>query len=192
MAGELLCNPPASNSNSNSNKPGYGVGAPRRPVVDIGWEPCSGGKVPDHAIAGGYEADGRKLYVARVFHGGGEHPGKAAAHLGGCLIGYGGKEMLFTSYEVLVADEECLEWLPAGKRQHAGAIVGGREAERGRSAQGDRLGGEPLFISRTEYEGSLVLGKSAAHIVNGGISFAYAGVEILRPNHEVLCFRKSW
>ncbi|KAH6564986.1 hypothetical protein BASA60_010069 [Batrachochytrium salamandrivorans] len=161
---------------------GYGSGAPKPPKVDIGWEPSTGGIVPENAVLGGQEKDGKKLFIARVFHNGGEHPGKVGSHLSGCSIGFGGKEITISQCEVLVADDEHLEWIAVRNnniafRDEYAPIVGGREA-----------GGEELFIGRCYRDAHWVPGKVGDHL--GGISYSFGGSEHTSKDYEVLCYHK--
>lgn len=56
--------------------------------------------IPNNAIEGGRE-NGHPLYISRVYYKGGLHVGKASPRLGGCVIGWGGKEHNdFDKYEV--------------------------------------------------------------------------------------------
>ncbi|KAK6617621.1 hypothetical protein RUM44_005209 [Polyplax serrata] len=66
------------------------------------WEACEGGLVPYNAVVGGYTSENEKLYIGRVFHDGTLTPGKIQPSREGCLIPYGGEELLFSSYEVLI------------------------------------------------------------------------------------------
>jgi len=52
-------------------------------------------------VEGGYENDGTPLYVARAYHNGAKHPGKASTKLDGAFIPYGGKEKKVKEYEIL-------------------------------------------------------------------------------------------
>lgn len=71
-------------------------------VVELDWLKTDG-KIPDHAIQAGDEK-GKPLYVGRAHHANGTHPGKVfkAVSKSICNIGYGGKEITFKTYEVLV------------------------------------------------------------------------------------------
>src|SRR5262245_30328918 len=66
------------------------------------WMSASGGQIPDAAVAYGREADGRDQFVCRGAYHGGTHIGKIASGFGGCNIGYGGREITLTDYEVLL------------------------------------------------------------------------------------------
>ncbi len=50
-------------------------------------------------IVGGYNDDGAQLLICRAYHKGGQHPGKL--YRGNCNFGYGGKEIVSSSYELL-------------------------------------------------------------------------------------------
>ncbi|KAJ1341995.1 hypothetical protein BSLG_003400 [Batrachochytrium salamandrivorans] len=129
---------------------GYGSGAPKPPKVDIGWEPSTGGIVPENAVLGGQEKDGKEITISQC--------------------------------EVLVADDEHLEWIAVRNnniafRDEYAPIVGGREA-----------GGEELFIGRCYRDAHWVPGKVGDHL--GGISYSFGGSEHTSKDYEVLCYHK--
>ena len=71
-------------------------------IVELDWIKTDG-SLPAHAIQAGKE-NGKPLYIGRAFHKGGTHPGKVFK-VGDnyiCNIGYGGKEITYTTFEVLV------------------------------------------------------------------------------------------
>ncbi|TPX44188.1 hypothetical protein SeLEV6574_g04636 [Synchytrium endobioticum] len=59
-------------------------------------------------VVGGYEVDGRELYVAQCWHedarGKSLHPGKFGSHMAGGFYAYGGKEMISYSFNILAFD----------------------------------------------------------------------------------------
>jgi hypothetical protein len=59
-------------------------------------------------VVGGYEPDGRELYIAQCFnddyHGRSIHPGKFGIHTSAGLYAYGGKEKHASSFDILVFD----------------------------------------------------------------------------------------
>ena len=67
------------------------------------WIAGSGGQIPDGAVVCGREANGDPLFVARANLNGGLHPGKIRFAFGAALIGFGGKEVPVTDYEVLTS-----------------------------------------------------------------------------------------
>ncbi|EGF80711.1 hypothetical protein BATDEDRAFT_24543 [Batrachochytrium dendrobatidis JAM81] len=151
-------------ASSFQRQTGYGANAPQPPVVDIGWEPR------------------RKLFISRVFYNGGEHPGKMGQHLGGCSIGYAGKEVTLSNCEVLVADDQHLEWVAVrnANTQFSDAyapIIGGREPD-----------GKELYIGRFRRDGLWVPGKVGDHL--GGISYSFGGSEYHAKDFEILCYHQ--
>ncbi|KAJ8959782.1 hypothetical protein NQ314_006212 [Rhamnusium bicolor] len=66
------------------------------------WLACSGGNIPPNALAAGQTEDGEPLYVGRVVHDGALTTGKVQQSHGVCYISYGGKELSFPEYEILV------------------------------------------------------------------------------------------
>jgi len=73
-------------------------------LVESGiWIPGSNGQIPDGAVVCGSEANGDPLFVARASLNGGLHPGKIRFAFGAALIGFGGKEVPVSNYEVLAS-----------------------------------------------------------------------------------------
>jgi len=68
----------------------------------VSWVPSSGGSVPDNAIPGGLSEDGQTLYIGRAPHEGTMTSGKIHPSHGNLYISYGGAEIGFPDYEVLV------------------------------------------------------------------------------------------
>jgi hypothetical protein len=66
------------------------------------WQTASEGHVPEEALTVGMTKEGEKLYVGRVFHDGTLTPGKVHCSHGVCYIPYGGEEIPFKEYEVLI------------------------------------------------------------------------------------------
>lgn len=73
------------------------------------WTKVVGRGLPSNAIQGGFEADGRPLFIARANYEGSLIVGKAATHLGGCLIPYGGQEVYAETYEVLTGEKGAIQ-----------------------------------------------------------------------------------
>lgn len=121
--------------------------------------------IPNNAIEGGRE-NGHPRYIGRVYYKSGLHIGKVATQLGGCVIGWGGKEHNdFDKYEVsydssrvlltdaddwsrkltiylsgfiqvLVGDKHSVKWV--NHAEHAGNIQvqGWQPVEGGKEADG--------------------------------------------------------
>ncbi len=70
---------------------------PRGPAIQ--WVAAANGSIPGGALVGGQEP-GRQLYICRAQYAGGVHPGKVVGR--NCNIGYGGSEVLLSTYEVMV------------------------------------------------------------------------------------------
>lgn len=68
------------------------------------WVPTSGGNIPPQAMPAGESEDGEPLFVGRVNHAGTITPGKVHPSHGFCYIPYGGQEMAFADYEILVSN----------------------------------------------------------------------------------------
>lgn len=66
------------------------------------WMACSGGNIPSNAVAAGQSEDGEPLFVGRVNHEGTLTVGKVQASHGVIYIPYGGQELGFPDYEILV------------------------------------------------------------------------------------------
>ncbi|CAH1179598.1 unnamed protein product [Phaedon cochleariae] len=66
------------------------------------WIACSGGNIPPNALTAGQSEDGEPLYVGRVVHDGALTVGKVQPGHGVCYIPYGGQELSFPDYEILV------------------------------------------------------------------------------------------
>jgi hypothetical protein len=60
------------------------------------------GNIPGNAVEGGYEADGRKLYICRVTQDGWLSAGKFRPGFRGCNIGDGGSEVSLNPFDLLV------------------------------------------------------------------------------------------
>jgi len=68
----------------------------------VSWTPERDGRVPPEAIVIGQTAEGENLYMGRTMHDGTLTPGKIQPSHGCLYIPYGGEELKFFEYEVLV------------------------------------------------------------------------------------------
>ncbi|XP_046753362.1 uncharacterized protein LOC124416394 isoform X1 [Diprion similis] len=66
------------------------------------WVPTSGGNVPPNALPAGESEDGEPLFVGRVSHEGTLTIGKVQASHGVLYIPFGGAEVAFPDYEILL------------------------------------------------------------------------------------------
>ncbi|CAL7949665.1 unnamed protein product [Xylocopa violacea] len=69
---------------------------------DPAWVPTSENNIPSNAIPGGESEDGEALYVGRVHHEDAITIGKVQPSHSVCYIAYGGKEIAFPEYEIMV------------------------------------------------------------------------------------------
>lgn len=143
----------------------------------INWIPLSlGQSLPYNAITGGGELDrdsnGAPLNVCRAGYNGDWHPGKLLD--GECRIGYRGREIIFSTYEVAVGGGS---WRKANAN-YAGALIGGRE------------NGRALYVCRAdlrEFRGSETInyGQYLGKVVDGRCHFAYGTKELSLRNFDV-------
>jgi hypothetical protein len=75
----------------------YMIVAKKKPC----WVRCSGGEVPDGALSGGSNHQG-KVYVARVEHNRALIPGKFIPSYNSCYASSNGKEILKRQFEVRI------------------------------------------------------------------------------------------
>ncbi|XP_044017852.1 natterin-3-like [Aphidius gifuensis] len=66
------------------------------------WVSARDGHVPSEAVKGGQASNGETLYVGRTIHCGVPCVGKVHPSHGSLFIPYGGKEVRYREYEVLV------------------------------------------------------------------------------------------
>ncbi len=137
-------------------------------TAQAGWVSASNGTVPAGALESGNEANGATLYACRAQHNGGMHPGKVRSAFRACNIGWGGKEIAISNYQVYVI------WQQAQNGQvPAGAVAGGQEAN-----------GEKLYICRGNYQGGIHSGKVRGAF--GGCNISWGGKEVKINPYQVL------
>ena len=151
---------------------------------NVKWVASTGG-LPADAFIGGSENNGsRKLAVCRAAYQGGTHPGKVVA--GKCNIGWGGKEIVLSPFEVMTNKGVTLAWVkgPSAK----GMIIGGSE----------KNGSRKLAVCRAVYWGNVqspeydVKYKGGTHpgrVVAGKCNIGWGGKEIVLSTFEVLVQR---
>ncbi|GLG97810.1 uncharacterized protein GBIM_04492 [Gryllus bimaculatus] len=69
---------------------------------DVTWVPSAGGEIPSNALPSGETEDGEPLFTGRAQHEGTVTVGKVQASHNVCYIPYGGQELGYPDYEVLV------------------------------------------------------------------------------------------
>lgn len=135
----------------------------------ISWIDHSGKSIPSDAVVGGVQNDPYHiLYICRANYHGGVHPGKLIS--GKCNISWGGEEIEFSHYQVLVT-QKPLVWVETdGDFIPARAIPGGYE------------NGEPLYICQAHYRNGLHPGK----VVDKKCNIGWGGEEIVLSQFNIL------
>ncbi|XP_051861677.1 translation initiation factor IF-2 [Drosophila albomicans] len=150
----------------------YGAGSTHGQLYDV-WLPASPGYTPPDAVHGGHDSDMAPLLVCRGYFDGRHIPGKAAPSRGCAYITDAGRELIESNYEVLVGQGKY-HWVHRAEGSIApGAVEAGRA-----------FNGEPLFVGRARYCGSLTPGKvqqshRCIHIPYGGQEVGISSYEIL-------------
>lgn len=67
------------------------------------WVSVEDGTIPPNAVPGGLTADGETLFVGRATHEGTLTVGKVQPSHQCCYISYGGREIAYNGYEILVS-----------------------------------------------------------------------------------------
>lgn len=147
--------------------------------VYLAWVPTSGSNIPHNAVVGGRDNTSREdLYIGRTQHDNNFSPGKVARSHKCLYVPYGGKEMPFSNYDILVSDtQSSLKWIPES---------GGRIPEH--SVQGGfTQNGEPLYIARAKApDGGMCVGK--LHRSHKCCYVPWGGKEHAQQSYEVLTF----
>ncbi|XP_037827878.1 uncharacterized protein LOC119615916 [Lucilia sericata] len=141
------------------------------------WVPAHPGTTPGNAVHAGHDIDMTTIYVCRAYHSGDLLPGKAIPGRSSAYVSYQGQEIQKSSYEMLVGEHYI--WAPAVNGFAVGAVEAGRTAC-----------GEPLYVGRAHYNGSLTCGKiqrshNCLYIPFGGREVRIAhGYEILVDRNQ--------
>lgn len=112
-------------------------------------------------VVGGHESDGSLTYVCRAEYQSGLHPGRIVD--GQCIIGWGGDEVSFDNFEILIENDADIEWVSWDGYAPSNAFVGGSEY------------GNDLLVCQVDYKGGIYHGK----VVNGNCNFGLKGVEVV-------------
>jgi len=72
------------------------------PAESVSWVATTGANVPEKAIPGGISEDGEVLYIGRASHEGTVTVGKVQVSHSVLYISYGGAEVSYPEYEILV------------------------------------------------------------------------------------------
>ncbi|XP_053965072.1 uncharacterized protein LOC128867668 isoform X2 [Anastrepha ludens] len=142
------------------------------------WVVSSANYTPPNAVHAGHDTDLSPILVCRCFHNGDLLPGKAIPSRACAYVSYEGREIPKSNFEILIG--EGYDWVPASDGMLApGAIEAGRAAN-----------GEPLFVGRAYYCGSLTPGKIQPS--HRALYIAFGGYERRITNYEVLVRRNDY
>jgi len=137
------------------------------------------GKVPQGSLKGGHNGPiepvpNDSLYVCRGNYKNSVHPGKLWKSW--CHIGWGGKEVLLDTFEVLTTKPGRLglKWVPTYSAKDA--------VQGGYNDMSEGFGGYPLFICRVSYQNGVHPGK----LWKGNCNIGWGGKEIPFDKYEVL------
>lgn len=142
--------------------------------ADLSWKSVGKSDALSTGIIIGGVQGGDNLYVCRARYEGDRHPGKIVGAK--CNIGYGGREVALSSFDILVNDgsNDGLAWAAARNGfAPEGAVVGGEENN------------VSLYVCRVSFNGTQHPGK----LVGENCNIAYGGTELSFPRYEVLVMR---
>lgn len=128
--------------------------------------------LPEGAIQAGHDADGTLIYVGRAFHDGDLLPAKVLPDKQVAYVPYGGQEIAKHEYEVLCGGN--VQWVQSGHGDvPPNAVLGGHCGN-----------GEPLYVGRSHFSGSLTPGK--VHPSHGNLYIPFGGSEVPIKEYEIL------
>jgi hypothetical protein len=162
---------------------GYGgreIEAAPYEVLSVTWREAQGADAPPESLVAGYEQvepepgklTTNRLYPCRTLFQGGMHLGQTRAGERGCSVGYGGKQVVVWTYEVLAA-APMLTWAVGTPRSIPdSAIAGGSEK------------GEAFYVCRAASVAGVHPGKVKRSSL--GCSIVSQGGEAVVDRFEVL------
>jgi len=146
------------------------------------WILTKGRQIPENAIVGGND-NGRDLFICRAFYEGGLQVGKASSHFKeGGVIGYKHHEINVDTYEILVGDQNVVDWVGFSgrfnpERFNGNTIEGGREAD-----------GTLLYVVQAPYHGGLHPGKAGPGLPSAFIPYDGSEKEVKEYRVAVKAF----
>jgi len=137
--------------------------------------------IPNNAIEGGREG-GHSLYIGRTYYKGGLHVGKVSNHLGGCVIGYAGKELNdFDKFEILCGDKNAVRWVNHSSGHGVIQAQGWQPVDGGREEDG-----RFLFVCQVLHEGGVHPCKAQDN--TDFAIFTYGGKEKTSQEFNILTY----
>jgi len=136
--------------------------------------------LPPSAVCAGNDSDGTPIYIGRSFFEGNQLPCKVMPSKNAAYVSYAGKEIFVSNYEALSG--HGFSWVASGHGHVPPGAV----------ATGNTNQGEPLYIGRAHFQGSLTPGK--VHRSHACLYIPYGGDEHAIKSYEVLVGsqRSSW
>ena len=136
------------------------------------WISSSGSNIVPGTVHAGTDVDGDAIYVGRAYHDGDLLPAKVIPAKGQAYVAHGGQEHVKEDFELLVG--YGYGWVPdSNGGVPPGAVICGRTSD-----------GEPLYIGRGHYHGSMTPGK--IHPSHGCLYIPFSGQEVRLQDYEVL------
>ncbi|XP_026841400.1 uncharacterized protein LOC6590718 isoform X1 [Drosophila persimilis] len=135
-------------------------------------------QLPPCAIVAGHDSDNDPIYVGRAYHNGDMLPAKVIPNKNQAYVAWGGEEINKHDVEILTGDHYV--WIPA-----SGGHVPPHALRVGQTSDG-----EPLFIGRGYFQGSLTPGK--VHPSHHCLYIPFGGKEHSLEAYEVLVQPETW
>lgn len=128
--------------------------------------------LPPNAVHAGHDSDGSKIYAGRAIHEGNLMPCKVLPCKRAAYVSYNCNEVMVQCYEVLTGSG--FSWIGSSNgHTPPGAVLVGKQRN-----------GEPLYMGRAFFQGSLTPGK--VHKSHGCLYIPYGGAEHSIKQYEVL------
>lgn len=128
--------------------------------------------MPPNAVLAGHDSDGSQIYVGRAYHDGDVLVAKYVPSRNQAYVCYSGQEI--EKHDVDILCGEYYKWVPASN-----GFVPNTAVRSGMTSEG-----EPLYIGRAHWEGSLTPGK--IHPSHGCLYIGFGGQEVKIERYEVL------
>lgn len=134
--------------------------------------------LPPLAVVAGHDSDQDPIYVGRAVHNGDVLPAKVIPNKQQAYVAWGGEEINKHDVEILTGHNYC--WVSASN-----GSVPPHALRVGRTSDG-----EPLYVGRGYFAGSLTPGK--VHPSHGCLYIPYGGAEQRLEAYEVLVMPETW
>uniref|UniRef100_T1GCZ0 Uncharacterized protein n=1 Tax=Megaselia scalaris TaxID=36166 RepID=T1GCZ0_MEGSC len=127
-------------------------------------------ELPPNAVLAGHDSDGSQIYVGRAYHDGDVLVAKYVPSRNQAYVCYSGQEI--EKHDVDILCGEYYKWVPASN-----GFVPNTAVRSGMTSEG-----EPLYIGRAHWEGSLTPGK--IHPSHGCLYIGFGGQEVKIERYE--------